>query len=243
MIERIGLALIAFVLAALFASGLVASFIGGEPFLGVMGAIGCLMVVWVGGADLVPRLNESAGPASLRARPRKLEPFGRCRRPIVRPRHREPTRTLIDRRPYTAVERDDVARAPIPSCATSSHDPTGTDTPDTRSPRRRAAHDGSPMSNIQQVGDTVLANVERVIVGKHQEVRLALVALLCRGHLLIEDVPGTGKTMLAKAIARSLGCTLPADPVHARPPALRRHRPLDLQPEDPGVRVPARARS
>ena len=63
------------------------------------------------------------------------------------------------------------------------------------------------MSNIQQVGDKVLANVERVIVGKHQEVRLALVALMCRGHLLIEDVPGTGKTMLAKAIARSLGCS------------------------------------
>ncbi len=63
------------------------------------------------------------------------------------------------------------------------------------------------MSTIQQAGDRVLANVERVIVGKHQEVRLALVALLCRGHLLIEDVPGTGKTMLAKAIARSLGCS------------------------------------
>jgi MoxR-like ATPase len=63
------------------------------------------------------------------------------------------------------------------------------------------------MSKIQQVGDRVLANVERVIVGKHHEVRLALVALLCRGHLLIEDVPGTGKTVLAKAIARSLGCS------------------------------------
>ena len=63
------------------------------------------------------------------------------------------------------------------------------------------------MTKIQETGDKVLANVERVIVGKHAEVRLALVALLCRGHLLIEDVPGTGKTVLAKAIARSLGCS------------------------------------
>ena len=63
------------------------------------------------------------------------------------------------------------------------------------------------MTKIQESGEKVVANVERVIVGKHHEVRLALVAILCRGHLLIEDVPGTGKTMLAKAIARSLGCS------------------------------------
>jgi MoxR-like ATPase len=63
------------------------------------------------------------------------------------------------------------------------------------------------VSRIQASGERVAANVERVIVGKHAEVRLALVALLCQGHLLIEDVPGTGKTVLAKAIARSLGCT------------------------------------
>ena len=63
------------------------------------------------------------------------------------------------------------------------------------------------MTTIQDLGEKVAANVERVIIGKRQEVRLTLVALLCRGHLLIEDVPGTGKTMLAKAVARSLGCS------------------------------------
>lgn len=63
------------------------------------------------------------------------------------------------------------------------------------------------MTQIQQSGERVAANVERVIVGKHREVRLALVAILCGGHLLIEDVPGTGKTVLAKALARSLGCS------------------------------------
>jgi MoxR-like ATPase len=51
------------------------------------------------------------------------------------------------------------------------------------------------------------ANVERAIVGKHAEVRLCLVTLLCQGHLLIEDVPGVGKTMLAKALARSMDCS------------------------------------
>src|ERR671916_109310 len=60
---------------------------------------------------------------------------------------------------------------------------------------------------VQSVARLVGDNVERVVVGKRHEVLLVLVALLCRGHVLIEDVPGVGKTVLAKAIARSIGCT------------------------------------
>ncbi|RLT38729.1 MAG: MoxR family ATPase [Chloroflexi bacterium] len=57
------------------------------------------------------------------------------------------------------------------------------------------------------VAERILANVERVIIGKTDEARFALVTLLCRGHLLIEDVPGVGKTMLARALAKSTGCS------------------------------------
>jgi MoxR-like ATPase len=60
---------------------------------------------------------------------------------------------------------------------------------------------------VQALTQKISANVERVILGKHAEVELALIALLCQGHLLIEDVPGVGKTMLARATAKSLGCS------------------------------------
>jgi MoxR-like ATPase len=63
------------------------------------------------------------------------------------------------------------------------------------------------MPLAQTIAERVVKNVETVIIGKHREVQLLLVALLCKGHVLIEDVPGVGKTVLAKAIARSIGCT------------------------------------
>ncbi|MBC7223584.1 MAG: MoxR family ATPase [Anaerolineae bacterium] len=61
--------------------------------------------------------------------------------------------------------------------------------------------------DIREAAERIFRNVERAIVGKHDVVELALVALLAEGHLLIEDVPGIGKTTLAKAIARSVGCS------------------------------------
>jgi MoxR-like ATPase len=59
--------------------------------------------------------------------------------------------------------------------------------------------------SLTQYTDQVIRNIETVIIGKRQQIELLMVALLCQGHVLIEDVPGTGKTMLARAAAASLG--------------------------------------
>jgi MoxR-like ATPase len=64
------------------------------------------------------------------------------------------------------------------------------------------------MSEHQPQIDAVLAQLDRVILGKPQQLRLCLACLLARGHLLIEDVPGVGKTMLAHALAKTLGLSL-----------------------------------
>lgn len=61
--------------------------------------------------------------------------------------------------------------------------------------------------DVREFAHRVIDNVERVIVGKRRVVELTVVGLLSQGHLLIEDVPGVGKTMLARSLARSLGCT------------------------------------
>jgi len=63
------------------------------------------------------------------------------------------------------------------------------------------------MGFVQDIGDTIVDNVEKVIYGKHRQVQLTLAAILCQGHVLIEDVPGVGKTVLAKSFAKSIGCT------------------------------------
>ena len=63
------------------------------------------------------------------------------------------------------------------------------------------------MSEVPTVAKKIIANVEKVVVGKRQEVILPLVAFYCEGHILLEDVPGVAKTMLARALAGSVGCS------------------------------------
>ena len=67
--------------------------------------------------------------------------------------------------------------------------------------------DTNSVERISEVADRLRENVQRVIVGATGAIDLAIVALLCRGHVLVEDVPGIGKTTLSKVLAQSMGCT------------------------------------
>lgn len=79
-------------------------------------------------------------------------------------------------------------------------------TPSPLTPDEQAS--AMPLSEVQSHASAIIRNVEAVIDGKHDAVQAALTVLLAEGHLLIEDVPGVGKTMLAKALARSVDCSV-----------------------------------
>jgi len=63
------------------------------------------------------------------------------------------------------------------------------------------------MIDLKSFGESIVSNLEQVIVGKAQSLELVVIGLLCQGHILIEDVPGVGKTMLARSLSKSLDCT------------------------------------
>jgi MoxR-like ATPase len=94
----------------------------------------------------------------------------------------------------------------------------GHDDPDgdsERQGRRPGSHAANPQSaptagvdSVRTVGERITANIDQVIDGKHDTVRLGVAVLLAEGHLLIEDVPGVGKTKFAKALARSIDCSV-----------------------------------
>src|SRR6476619_3993932 len=63
------------------------------------------------------------------------------------------------------------------------------------------------MSDVAALAGKLIGNIEKVVIGKRQTLTLALAAYLCEGHVLLEDVPGVAKTMFARALAVSVGCT------------------------------------
>jgi MoxR-like ATPase len=72
---------------------------------------------------------------------------------------------------------------------------------------RRSADGQSPIALVQSVSERIAQSVGQVIIGKRNEIRLTILGLFSRGHILIEDIPGVGKTMLARSLSRAIGCT------------------------------------
>ena len=96
---------------------------------------------------------------------------------------------------------------PCPNCGTKTR-PGNPGPPVIRIPKPMAPVERAPgNSTVAQLANRIIDNIEKVIVGKHEEVVLTLVAYCAEGHVLLEDVPGVAKTMLARALSLSIGCS------------------------------------
>ncbi|MCY3866545.1 MAG: MoxR family ATPase [Chloroflexi bacterium] len=71
----------------------------------------------------------------------------------------------------------------------------------------QTSHVRQAAETVKEITERIANSVGQVILGKNNEVRLTILGMLCRGHILLEDIPGVGKTMMAKSLARAVGCT------------------------------------
>lgn len=95
-----------------------------------------------------------------------------------------------------------------PTCGLATRLTASPDAPRIRIPRAQRTDIREPgASTVAPVAGRLMGNIERVLIGKHREILLTLVAYFSEGHVLLEDVPGVAKTMLARALAQSVGCT------------------------------------
>lgn len=110
-------------------------------------------------------------------------------------------------RPFLSVNTTVGSEVTCPSCGTKntvSHQETPlVQIPKLKNPAEREPGD----SPVAPIANRIMDNIEKVIVGKHNEIMLTLMAFCAEGHVLLEDVPGVAKTMLARALSRSIGCT------------------------------------
>jgi MoxR-like ATPase len=88
------------------------------------------------------------------------------------------------------------------------YDGPGATLPSVSTPSTAGSYGMSYGTGITETAGRIQTTIERVIVGKREAIRLALIVLLAEGHLLVEDVPGVGKTMLSKALAKSIDCSV-----------------------------------
>ena len=97
------------------------------------------------------------------------------------------------------------------------------------------------VSEAADLASQVVTEVERAVVGKREALLQVLAAVLAKGHVLLEDYPGLGKTLAARSFAQRARARLPAGAVHARPAAGRPDRVVRLRPARGALRLPARA--
>ena len=80
------------------------------------------------------------------------------------------------------------------------------------------------LAKAKDIGFKIIDNVQKVIVGKDEMVKLGVAALFSNGHILVEGVPGVGKTMYARSLAKSVGVRFSSHPMYRRPASHRYYR-------------------